>query len=258
MNGSRRRQGCFRRGHPQRGRNYMHHRRALVLSALAASLCLPSSAFALDEVNSKKLRDGVTVNGILQHERALPGDRQRQRGHARVGHAGLRGLAAVRQGPPAEGRLSREGAGVHVPVLPRARAGRAAADGADAEGLRDRARSTTRAAATSPRRCRRSSTTSSRPPARPARPTRAARPSDFAGFTAGNVALIQRGTCDFAVKADNAKAAGASAVIIFNEGQPGRTELFTGTLGEPEGPPGRRPQLRRRARRCTSSSPPVR
>ena len=49
----------------------MSHRRALVLGALAASLCLPSTAFGLDEVNTKKLRDAVTVNGILQHERAL-------------------------------------------------------------------------------------------------------------------------------------------------------------------------------------------
>ena len=28
--------------------------------------------------------------------------------------------------------------------------------------------------------------------------------SDFAGFTPGNIALIQRGTCDFSVKAENA------------------------------------------------------
>ena len=42
------------------------------------------------------------------------------------------------------------------------------------------------------------------------------------------VALIQRGTCDFAVKAANAQAAGYDAVIIFNEGQPGRTDLFAG------------------------------
>jgi Zn-dependent M28 family amino/carboxypeptidase len=55
--------------------------------------------------------------------------------------------------------------------------------------------------------------------------------SDFAGFTAGNIALIQRGTCAFAVKAANAEAAGATGVIIFNEGQPGRTDLFGGTLG---------------------------
>lgn len=59
-------------------------------------------------------------------------------------------------------------------------------------------------------------------------------PEDFAGFTAGNIALLQRGTCAFAVKAQNAQAAGASAVIIFNEGQPGRTALNTGTLGGPD------------------------
>jgi Zn-dependent M28 family amino/carboxypeptidase len=59
--------------------------------------------------------------------------------------------------------------------------------------------------------------------------------ADFAGFPDGNVALIQRGTCDFAVKAANAEAAGASAAIIFNEGNvdPDRTELLFGTLGEP-------------------------
>lgn len=57
--------------------------------------------------------------------------------------------------------------------------------------------------------------------------------ADFAGFTAGNVALIQRGTCTFATKAQNAQAAGASAVVIFNEGQPGRTDVINGTLGGP-------------------------
>ena len=47
----------------------MHHRRAAVVGVLAASLAFTSSASAqLDEVNTKKLRDGVTVNGILQHE----------------------------------------------------------------------------------------------------------------------------------------------------------------------------------------------
>ncbi|RJL22713.1 M28 family metallopeptidase [Bailinhaonella thermotolerans] len=57
--------------------------------------------------------------------------------------------------------------------------------------------------------------------------------SDFAGFTPGNIALIQRGTCTFQVKAENAQAAGAAGVIIFNEGQPGRTDTLTGTLGAP-------------------------
>ncbi|WP_177229761.1 M20/M25/M40 family metallo-hydrolase [Lentzea albida] len=51
--------------------------------------------------------------------------------------------------------------------------------------------------------------------------------ADFAGFTPGKIAVLQRGTCGFAVKALNAQAAGASAVILFNEGQPGRTGLVT-------------------------------
>lgn len=59
---------------------------------------------------------------------------------------------------------------------------------------------------------------------------------DFADFPAGDIALIQRGSCDFAVKATNAEAAGASAVIVFNQGNdvPGddRFGVLFGTLGE--------------------------
>jgi Zn-dependent M28 family amino/carboxypeptidase len=55
--------------------------------------------------------------------------------------------------------------------------------------------------------------------------------ADFAGFPAGNIALVQRGTCAFADKAVNAQAAGASAVIIFNQGNtPLREDLIIGTL----------------------------
>ena len=57
-------------------------------------------------------------------------------------------------------------------------------------------------------------------------------PEDFADFTAGNIALVQRGTCDFSVKAANAFDAGAVGVIIFNEGQEGRTETLNPTLGD--------------------------
>ncbi|MGW4470130.1 M28 family metallopeptidase [Nonomuraea sp. NPDC004354] len=60
------------------------------------------------------------------------------------------------------------------------------------------------------------------PPATPGS-TSGCEASDFANFTRGNIALVQRGTCNFADKVANAVAAGASAVIIFNEGQPGRT-----------------------------------
>lgn len=56
---------------------------------------------------------------------------------------------------------------------------------------------------------------------------------DYPATTAGRIALVQRGTCTFLLKAQNAEAAGAVGVIIFNEGQPGRTEALLGTLGEP-------------------------
>jgi hypothetical protein len=61
--------------------------------------------------------------------------------------------------------------------------------------------------------------------------------SDFGGFVAGRIALIQRGTCNFGVKVLNAQAAGASGVIIFNEGNPGRTSVFAGSLQDAAGNP---------------------
>ena len=53
-------------------------------------------------------------------------------------------------------------------------------------------------------------------------------PADFAEFTEGNVALVQRGTCPFVDKADNAAAAGAVGIIIFNQGD---TEDRLGLIG---------------------------
>jgi Zn-dependent M28 family amino/carboxypeptidase len=58
-------------------------------------------------------------------------------------------------------------------------------------------------------------------------------PSDFAGFPRGAVALVRRGVCFMRQKARNAKAAGASAVLIANEGVPGRTAPIAATLVRP-------------------------
>ena len=65
-------------------------------------------------------------------------------------------------------------------------------------------------------------------------------PEDFApaSETEDQVALIQRGTCPFAVKAQNAEVAGYDAAIVFNEGQEDvpdddRVGVVQGTLGEP-------------------------
>jgi Zn-dependent M28 family amino/carboxypeptidase len=74
------------------------------------------------------------------------------------------------------------------------------------------------------------------PPAEPGS-TSGCEAADFTGFPQGAVALIQRGTCAFGDKVDNAVAAGAKAVIIFNEGQEGRTDSQGGTLGGPKDVP---------------------
>jgi Zn-dependent M28 family amino/carboxypeptidase len=55
--------------------------------------------------------------------------------------------------------------------------------------------------------------------------------ADFAGFTAGSVALIQRGGCDFSLKALNAQAAGAVGVIVSNDGRAG----LVGMIGSAPG-----------------------
>lgn len=58
--------------------------------------------------------------------------------------------------------------------------------------------------------------------------------TDFTGFVAGSIALIQRGTCPFNTKAVNAQAAGAAGVIIFNQGDADdRLGRVDGTLGAP-------------------------
>ncbi|WP_437532038.1 M20/M25/M40 family metallo-hydrolase [Sorangium sp. So ce726] len=69
-------------------------------------------------------------------------------------------------------------------------------------------------------------------------PPSGCRPEDFAGFPAGAIALIQRGGpgCLFRQKYQNALAAGAAGVIIFNTGTPNRIHLSIGTLGAPQGP----------------------
>jgi Zn-dependent M28 family amino/carboxypeptidase len=59
-------------------------------------------------------------------------------------------------------------------------------------------------------------------------------PEDFPPAPAeAAVALIQRGTCTYQQKVDNAAAAGYAAMLIFNEGQPGRQEVIQGTMTGP-------------------------
>jgi Zn-dependent M28 family amino/carboxypeptidase len=57
--------------------------------------------------------------------------------------------------------------------------------------------------------------------------------SDFGGFPQGAVALLRRGKCFMFEKARNARAGGAAAVLIANEGVPGRTAPIAATLVRP-------------------------
>jgi aminopeptidase Y len=64
-------------------------------------------------------------------------------------------------------------------------------------------------------------------PAPPADATPGCEAADFAGFPAGNIALISRGACTFAIKATNAYNAGASGVVIYNN----QAGVINATLG---------------------------
>ena len=80
--------------------------------------------------------------------------------------------------------------------------------------------------------------------------------ADFAGIDwsgDNDIALIQRGTCEFGVKAINAQTAGAEAVIIFNQGNTRaalRPRHRHAVRHQPDAAehPGRRCELRRRRR----------
>lgn len=79
-------------------------------------------------------------------------------------------------------------------------------------------------------------------PADPASSTSGCEATDFAGLDfsgPADIALVQRGTCFFAVKAVNAQAAGAEAVVIVNQGNsPDREGLIVGNASAlPDGSP---------------------
>ncbi len=205
-------------------------RRSLAaVAALAASLIVTSSAFAIDEVNTKKLRKNVTVNGILQHERAFQSIANMNGGTRASGTAGYDASAAyvTRRLRQAGYRVrQQEFEFVFFEELADPQLQQVSPNQKDYEtatfsfsGSGD---------VTAP--LQEVNDNQFPPPAQPGS-TAGCEPEDFTGFTAGNVALIQRGSCTFAQKAENAEQAGASAVIIFNEGQPGRTDVVAGTLG---------------------------
>jgi Zn-dependent M28 family amino/carboxypeptidase len=200
------------------------------LVAVLALLTFAPAASAVDDVNTAKFRKDVTVGGIMAHERALQSIANANGGTRASGTPGFDASAAyVTQ------RLKKAGYKVKQqtfdfpffqdvtdPTLSQVTPNQKDYTTATYQysGSGDVTAPVQPVDVVVP--------IGSNPPSTS---TSGCEASDFDGFTAGNVALMQRGTCDFAVKAENAENAGASAAIIFNEGQPGRTDLLAGTLG---------------------------
>ena len=208
-------------------------RRKLLAGSATAVMTLtlmPAPAQAVDEVNTTRLRNAVTVNGILAHERVFQRIANQNGGTRASGTPGYDASARyVTQ------RL--EAAGYEVtqqeftfPFFQSL-----------AEPSLAQVSPTPTTYETGVFSFSGSGTVTGRvvpidvqiPPAGPApSSTSGCEAADFpAAGDAPAVALVQRGTCPFGQKAANAQAAGYDAVVIFNEGQAGRTELFVGTLG---------------------------
>ena len=211
-------------------------------AALVIALVIAPAASALDQVNTNPLRKAVTVNGVLRHERALQAIANANLGTRVSGTAGFDQSAdyvkrqLVQAGykvteQPFEFPFFQETApSVFERVSPEPRTftdkefATMSYSGSGDVTAKLQAVDVVVPIGDNP----------------PNTSTSGCEPADFAGFAAGNVALMQRGTCSFAVKAQNAEAAGAIGAVIFNEGQapadPGdedRRVTLQGTLGAP-------------------------
>ena len=201
---------------------------------LSASLLSPTQASAVDTVDTQKLRDAVTVSGILQHERAFQNIANNNEGIRASGTPGFdasadyvakklrqAGYKVKRQAftfpffrdvePPELSEVSPNARDIETATFTYSGSG-------EIQGL------------VIP------TTDIQIPPGdAPSSSNSGCEPADFTQAPDDHsIALIQRGTCTFEDKVINAKAAGYAAVIIFNEGQEGRRELLTGTLGNPQ------------------------
>jgi hypothetical protein len=199
-------------------------------------LLAATPAQAIDEVNTKGLRNAVTVNGILAHERVLQRIANQNGGTRASGTPGYQASVDY-----VAGRLDAAGYDVtrqdfqfpfFQELSPAELAQVSPTPTTYETGTFDFSGSGTVEGQVVP-----TNDILIPPPAQPGS-TSGCEASDFPTAPAGPaVALIQRGTCFFEDKVANAVAAGYDAVIIFNEGQPGRQELFIGTLGRPFGIP---------------------
>ena len=205
-------------------------RRALIaaIAALAVALVAAPVASAIDRVNTRELRRGVTLDGILEHQRAFQ--------DIAIANDGNR--AATTPGYDASveyvaNRLRR--AGYRVTLDPFSfpswtQNGPATFQRTDVDPDLTYVEGTDfivaqfsgSADVTGPIFVA-GRTELPEPAAGPGMSMSGCARSDFDGIPAGAVALVQRGTCPFTQKYENARDAGAAAVLIFNDGFEDRT-----------------------------------
>jgi Zn-dependent M28 family amino/carboxypeptidase len=205
-------------------------RAALALGLAGSAIAAPAASAQLDEVNTKRLRDAVTINGMMAHERALQSIANMNGGTRASGTPGYDASVAY-----VKGRLERAGYDVteqefEFPFF------RDLADPTLTVGATEYETATFQFSGSGTVTGTVIPALDNIVPIDPASPPSTSNAgceaADFeAPGDAPAIALIQRGTCTFEQKAANAQAAGYDAVIIFNEGQPGRTDLMAGTLG---------------------------
>lgn len=203
---------------------------AAILPVLAFSQA--PTASAVDEINTKRFRDAVTVNGILAHERVFQRIANQNGGTRASGTPGYDASAAY-----VRGRLQQ--AGYQVTSQPftfpffRELAPPTLSQVSPTPATYETSTLTFSGSGSVTGRLVPTNDVQVPPGAAPNSSSSGCEAGDFtpASGTEPQVALIQRGTCTFEVKAANAQAAGYDAVVIFNEGQQDRTELLLGTLG---------------------------
>lgn len=213
---------------------------AAIAAAAMAPAALPAVSVAAKPKNDKsekaaaKLADAVTVNGILRHERAFANIAERN-GGTRV--SGSPGFDKSRDYVVS----TLQGAGWTVNVQPfefpyyeSLAPTTFERTAPDQHTYADDEFATFDYSGSGDVTANLQAVDLTLPPTPEPSSTSGCEDSDFAGFTAGNIALLQRGTCTFGEKVANAEEAGATGVVIFNEGQaPDRVDVLSGTLGGP-------------------------
>jgi Zn-dependent M28 family amino/carboxypeptidase len=203
---------------------------AVVAAVVVALTATPAQA--VDDVNTKKLRDAVTVNGILGHERALQRIANQNGGTRASGTPGFDASAKyvkqVLKDAGYEVKQQRFDFPFYEELAPAQLSQVSPTPTTYETGTYDFSGSGDVTGVVVP-----TNDILVPPPAEPGS-TSGCEAGDFTPAPAAPaIALVQRGTCFFEDKAANAQAAGYDAVIVMNEGQPGRDELFIGSANRP-------------------------